>query len=99
MLKVTHYQPVEDPNGSVVGIVNFYIPEWGLHLNECRYIRKKNGGFFVGFPSKRKEIEGQQPTYFPYYNFDKDKLDRFQSASQKAINEWIQTKGGYRDGE
>jgi len=97
MLNVTHYQSVDDPNTSVVGIVNFYIPEWGLHLNECRYIRKKSGGFFIGYPSKRKGEEGEQPTYHPYYAFDKDKNDRFQSAGQKAINEYIQKHGGYND--
>jgi len=97
MLKVTHYQPIQVEESKVIGIVKFYIPEWGLHLNDCRYIRKKNGGFFIGFPSKRHEEEGQETTYAPYFTFDKDRLDRFQSSGQKAINEWIKTNGGHRD--
>lgn len=97
MVKVTHYQSVADPDSQVVGIVNFYIPEWGLHLNDCRYIRKRNGGFFIGFPAKRKGEEGQTPTYHPFFDFDKDKKDRFQSAGQKAIHEYIQQKAYQHD--
>lgn len=97
MVKVTHYQAVDDPNTQVVGIVNFYIPEWGLHLNMCKYIRKRNGGFFIGFPSTKKGADGEEPTYFPFFDFDKEKRDRFQSAGQKAINEYIQQKAHQND--
>lgn len=94
MLKIKNYTPSNDVRSSVVATVDFYITDWGLHLNCCRYIRKKNGGFFVGFPSYNKDKDNPTPQYEPFYAFDKDKNDRFQSAAQRAINEWINTQQG-----
>jgi len=93
MLKIKNYTPTNDPQSSTVGYVSFYVTDWGLHLNGCRYIRKRNGGFFVAYPSRKIEKDGQDPEYMPYFTFDKDRNDRFQSAAQKAINEWIQNNG------
>lgn len=89
MLKVTHYKPTNDPRSNVVAMVNFYVEEWDLHLNGCRYIRKRNGGFFVSYPSKKVEKENEEPSYFPYYCFGKEKNSRFQSGAQRAISDYI----------
>lgn len=89
MLKVTHYKPINDHRSNVVALVNFYWEDADLHLNGCRYIRKRNGGFFVSYPSKKVEKENEQPSYFPYYCFGKVKNDRFQSGAQRAIAEYI----------
>lgn len=94
MIKVVNYFPTNDPKSNVVAVVNFLIPEWGLHLNSCNYVRKRNGGFFIGFPSKKKEGPDGQPQYFPYFAFDKERNDRFQSSAQKAIEEYIKEKHG-----
>lgn len=92
MLKVKNYSPLEESTSGVVAFVNFFIPEWGLHMNGCKLIRKKNGGFFVSYPSKKVEKDGAEPTYIPYFCFEKEKNDRFQSAAQKAIQEHLKTK-------
>jgi len=92
MLEITSYYPTGDERSSVVALVNFFIPEWGLHLNGCKYIRKKNGGFFVGYPSKKVEKENADAQYFPYFAFERDRNDRFQSAAQKAIDKHIKQK-------
>lgn len=89
MIQVKSYYPTNDPSSNVVALVNFFIPEWGLHLNGCKLIRKKNGGFFVAYPSKKVEKENSEPQYHPYFCFEKDKNDRFQSSSQKAIDAHI----------
>lgn len=89
MINVTHYKQINDPKSNVVALVNFYIDDWDLHLNGCRYIRKRNGGFFVAYPSDKKERENGEPSYYPWYAFGKRVHGRFQSSSQKAINEYI----------
>lgn len=89
MIKIKNYFPIRDETSSTVALVNFLIPEWGLHMNGCKLIRKKNGGFFVSYPSKKVEKDGQEPQYIPYFCFDKEKNDRFQSAAQKAIQDYI----------
>jgi len=89
VIEVKNYFQNQDKNSNIVATINFYIPEWGLYLNKCKFIRKKNGGFFIGFPSEKKEGVGEEVKYFPYFFFDKDKADRFQSAAQKAVDKWI----------
>jgi hypothetical protein len=82
----------------VVAYVNFHIPKWDLYLCGCKYIRKKNGGFFIAFPARKIEKNGEDK-YYPYYCFEGDMSDRFQSAAQKAINEYVnknQTSSSHR---
>ena len=83
-LQVIKYTSYEKDN--LAAFVSFYIPEWGLYLNDCRLIRKKNGGFFIGFPSKK--IEGEEK-YSPYFMFDKEKNERFRKAAIEAIDKWV----------
>lgn len=83
-LQIKSYTRNPDQNSNILGFVSFYIPEWGLYLNSCKYIRNKNGGFFIGFPSKEKDDK-----YFPYYLFDADKNKRFQESARKAIEEYL----------
>lgn len=87
-IQVQKYLPCTSDKNNIVAIVSFYIPEWGLYLNDCRYIRKKNGGFFVGFPSKKVEMNGEDK-YYNYYGFEGETGTRFQSAAQKAITDFI----------
>lgn len=89
MLTVKKYHSVKNSKSNLVAFVNFYSTELKLHLNNCRLIRKKNGGFFVGYPCEKIEKEGEETQYFPYYCFEKERNDQFQSAAQKAIKEWI----------
>lgn len=83
-IKVKNYTSNQDNNSSVVGFVSFFIPEWGLHLNSCKYIRNKDGGFFIGFPSKEKDDK-----FFPYFCFEGNAGKRFQEAAKKAIEDHI----------
>ena len=83
-LQIKNYTRNLDSNSNVVGFVSFHIPEWGLHLNSCKYIRNKNGGFFIGFPSKEKDDK-----YFPYFCFDAAQAKRFQESGKKAIEEYL----------
>ncbi len=82
-LEITEYVSIKD-KGSIVGFVSFYIPEWKLHLRDCKMIRKQNGGFFIGFPSKKVN-----ENYVPYFSFDKEVNEKFQESAKKAIDLYI----------
>lgn len=83
-LQIKNYTRNLDSNSNVVAFVSFYIPEWRLHLNSCKYIRSKNGGFFIGFPSKEKDDK-----YYPYFCFEGDASKRFQDSARKLIEEHL----------
>ena len=88
-MKVTEFTRLENPHTPVIAVVSFYVPEWEMYLNDCRYIRKKTGGYFIGYPSKRVMRENADTQYYPYYNFSKERNDWFQSESQKAVQEYL----------
>ena len=92
-IEVTSYSPVNDPNSNVVGYVNFYVHEWGMHLNGCKYIRNRNGGFFVGFPSKEYKNDAGETKYAPYYCFKGENSRNFQEGARKAIEDWGKNNG------
>jgi hypothetical protein len=87
-LKVTRYSPYRSTKSNVVAFVSFHIPEWGLYLNDCKYIRKKNGGFFISFPARKIESDDGEK-YISYFSFEKEALDRFQNSAEKAIQNFI----------
>jgi len=86
-MEVTRYKSMEG-DGPVVAFVSLKVPQWGLHLNDCRLIRSKNGGFFIGFPSKKYEAEGETK-YAPYVWFEKEVSEKFQKAARDAIDEYV----------
>lgn len=88
MIEVTKYTPTNNENGSIIAFVSFKIPNLGLHLNDCRLIRSRNGGFFIGFPGKKYENDGETK-YAPYYYFEGDLKDRFQKQAREAIDKWV----------
>jgi len=92
MLEITHLFKIKDAKSSTVAIVNFYLPNLDLHLQKCRYIKKKDGNFFVSYPSEKTQNASEEPKYFPYFYFGKKTNDKFQSAAQKAIQEYMQKK-------
>lgn len=92
MLEVKSLFEIKDQKSSTVAMVNFYLPKLDLHLDKCRYIRKKDGNFFVSYPSEKVQNANEDPKYFPYFYFGKKTNDKFQSAAQKAIQEYMQKK-------
>lgn len=86
-ITVTQYKRNENNGSQVVAYVSFCIAEWGLHLNNCKYIRSKKGGFFIGFPSKK--VEGKDNEYFPFFYFEGEARNRFQESAKKAIENYI----------
>lgn len=86
-MEVTRYKSMEG-DGPVVAFLSLRIPQWGLTLNDCRLIRSKNGGFFVGMPSKKYEDNGETK-YSPYVWFEKEVSERFQKAARTAIDEYV----------
>jgi len=86
-MEVTRYTSMKN-DGPVVAFLNLFIPQWGLHLNDCRLIRTKNGGFFVGFPSKKYEAEGETK-YAPYVFFEKEVSEKFQKGAREAIDKYV----------
>lgn len=87
-MKVTRYTAVTD-HGLVEAYLNIYIEEWGLHLNDLRVIKKHDGGHFIGYPGKKYEKHGETK-YAPYFSWDKESNDRFQSSVKKAIEMYLQ---------
>jgi len=86
-MEVTRYKSMEN-DGPVVAFFSLKIPKWGMTLNDCRLIRTKNGGFFVGFPSKKYEDNGETK-YSPYIWLEKDVSERFQTAAKEAIDAYV----------
>ncbi len=86
-MEVTHYE-VSKGEGAIIAFVNFKIHEWGLNLDDCRFIKTKNGGSFIGFPSKRCESQGEVK-YSPYFWFEKHAAGLFQSSAKKAIEDYL----------
>jgi len=86
-MEVTRYKSMEN-DGPVVAFFSLKIPKWGMTLNDCRLIRTKNGGFFVGFPSKKYEDNGKTK-YSPYVWLEKEVSERFQKAAKEAIDEYV----------
>jgi hypothetical protein len=92
-LQIAKYVHCASDKNNIIAIVSFYIPEWGLYLNDCKYVRKKNGGFFIGFPSRKVDVNGEDK-YFNYFAFEGEAGTRFQSAAQRAIEEHIKQNQG-----
>lgn len=87
MISVTRYTPTTNENSSVIAFVNFFIPKMGLHLHDCRLIRSKSGGLFIGFPSKKYEEKGETK-YAPYFYFEGPLKDHFQKKAREAVDTW-----------
>jgi len=88
-MEVTRYRSMEG-DGPVVAFFSLRIPQWGMTLNDCRLIRCKNGGFFVGMASKKYEDNGETK-YSPYVWFDKEVAERFQKGAKAAVDEYVKT--------
>ena len=91
-MKVMRYDRADDPNNSIVAYIDLYAETRGTYFCDCRLVRKKNGGFFIGYPSRRVGNEGQYE-YHPFFKFDAKEHDRFQSAALKAIDDWVKERG------
>lgn len=91
-MKVLRYDPADEPNNAIVAYVDFYAESRGTYFCDCRLVRKKNGGFFIGYPSRRVERNGEYE-YHPFFKFDPSVHDKFQSAALKAIDEFVKERG------
>ena len=89
-MEVTRYKAL-DSEGPIMAFFSLKIPHWGMTLNDCKLIRTKTGGFFVGFPSKKYEDEQGETKYSPYVWLEKEISDRFQTAAKSAIDEYVKT--------
>ena|GEM_PF-1583670 len=76
-------------DGPIQAYISFYIPQWGLYLNDMRLIRSKNGGSFLSAPSRKYEDENKETKYAPYFSFDKERSERFQKAAKNVIDEYV----------
>ena len=85
-MKVTNYTSIN--KDQLVAYFSLYIEQWGMYLNDCKLIRTKTGGMFVGFPNKKYEKDGETK-YSPYFCFDKEVNERFQKAARAAIDEYV----------
>ena len=95
-MEVLRYQSANSDSGSLVAWVDFRIPNWGLNLFDCRLMRGRNGGFFIAFPSKKYEKDGETK-YAPYFWFDKEVTERFQKSARQAIDEYVKRNQESRD--
>lgn len=85
-IHVKNYKECKN-DGVVLAYIDFTIPEWGIHLNQCKLIRAEQGGKFIGFPCKKYEVEGETK-YAPFFCFDKDHNAKFQKAALDAISNY-----------
>ena len=86
-MKVIKYVP--GPEGtSIAAFVDFYIPEWKLHLCQCKVIKSKKGGWFVAAPARKTD----GGIYDPYFRFDKAAQERFDESARKSIEAYIEEK-------
>lgn len=86
-MDVVRYTQVNG-DGPTVAFVSLKIPQWGVTFNDCRVIRGKEGQFFIGFPSRKYEVEGETK-YSPYVWFDKEVSERFQKGAREAIDTYV----------
>ncbi len=92
MIEVRSYRPVDNQQSKVIAYVDFYIPNWGLTLNDCRLTSGKNGGHFIGFPNHKLDTGNGDVSYKSFYSFDQEVNQRFQHSAKKAIKEHLESK-------
>ena len=88
-MKVTYYKQNESTNSSVVGYFGLHLEKMDMYLSKMKYIRNKNGGFFVAFPSEKYTNKDGEEKYSPYFCFAKATNERFQSSAKKALEEYF----------
>lgn len=85
-MKVTKYVKVSE-DGPILAYVNFHIKNWGMYLSDCRVIKTRHGGVFIGFPGREYEKNGEKK-YSSYLIWEKEMGERFQKAAKSAIEEF-----------
>lgn len=89
-MKVTYYRQNQDQNSSVVAYLGLYLENIDLYLSKLRYIRKRDGGFFISFPSEKYTDKEGKGAYQNYCWFGKKFGDSFQKKAHDVINAYIE---------
>lgn len=87
-MDVTKYKPGK-PGGSVIAYVSFFVPEWGLHLNNMVFVRSRTGHTFFSPPSRSYQNESGETKYAYHFFFEKSVSERFQDAAKRAVEEYV----------
>lgn len=82
MLKVENVRFVE--KGFLRAFFDVNIPEWHLTIFGCQYFLKGTSKW-VSMPSRKVDVEGEKPKFFPYIKFDKAVQDKFNEACLEAL--------------
>lgn len=94
-LKITRYTPFRG-EGPVMGVCCFTLDSLGMYFNDVPVIRKREGGFFIGSPSRKYEDADGQTKYSPYWGFEnREMASKFQGAAITALKAyWDQMNQG-----
>lgn len=86
MIQITRYQPQQ--KGSMVAIIDIYMPKIDQHLREIR-LMQKDGKTWFGLPSKCIENPDGSKKWVPFFEYgSKETTDRFHRAMADAIEEY-----------
>lgn len=87
-IKVTYYRQNKDERSNVVGYLGLYLDDLDLYLS-CRYVRRKDGGFFVSSHSEEYQDKNGNKAYNNHFWFGKKFGGAFQEKAQHSIHAYI----------
>lgn len=88
MIEITRYQPHK--KGSMVAIIDVYLPKIDMHLREIRLVQK-DGKTWFNFPSKCNESPDGTKKWVPFFEYgSKETNDRFHRAMGDALERYAQ---------
>ena len=90
-IKVTYYRQNKDERSNVVGYLGLYLEELDLYLS-CRYVRRRDGGFFVSSHSDEYQDRDGNKAYNNHFWFGKRLGGAFQERAQHAIHAYLDAK-------
>ena len=83
-MHITYYTVMPDASKATKAEFGIYLPKVKLTLNRLKFVRNKNGGYFVTSPSMKVG-----DVYSPLWAFDKEISDSFFKEALKCVEAYI----------
>jgi len=88
-IEVKQYKKFDKEQSNLVAFMTLYLTEMDLYISDCKLIRMRNGGFFIGLPSRQFKDEATgEVKYSPYVLFGKNKNEEFQKSAIEAVTHY-----------